>query len=76
MNRGEALEQVVADLNDAQAQFPTMHSAHQAYAVLLEEVDELWAEVKRKPGLREPFELRREASQIAATALRIMIDLT
>ena len=76
MNRGEALERVVADLNDAQARYPTMRSMHQAYAILLEEVDELWTEIKKKPDQRHYLRVRQEASQIAATALRIMIDLT
>ena len=55
--------------------FPPFHSAHEGYAVLLEEVDELWDEVKKKPRNREPQKMRAEAIQIAAMALRMVLDV-
>ena len=47
------------------------NSAHEAYAVLKEEVDELWDEVKKKSHNRDMSMMRREAVQIAAVAIRI-----
>lgn len=48
-------------------------SAHEAWAVLREEVDELWDEVKADAGYtRAAF---AEAHQVAATAVRYVLDL-
>lgn len=48
-------------------------SAHEGYAVLQEEVEELWEEVKK----REPdkVRMRAEAIQVAAMALRFVMDV-
>ena len=43
------------------------HSAHEAYAVLLEELDEFWQEVKRKEP--DADAMYRELVQVAAMAL-------
>ena len=57
-----------------------MHSAHEGYAVLLEEVDELWEQVKFNPKT-EPerrqrvVNMRKEAIQIAAMAMRFVHDI-
>lgn len=58
------------------------NSVHEGYAVLLEEVDELWDEVKKNPlkmaGGREQHRqlMRKEAIQVAAMALRFVSELT
>ena len=53
-----------------------MHSYHEGISVIEEEYDELWDEIKLKPSKRDPKRLREEAKQVAAMALRFMIDLT
>jgi hypothetical protein len=62
---------VLAEWRRATAQFPPMASAHEGYAVLLEEVDELWDEVKAN----RPREAAAEAVQVAAMALRLLHDV-
>jgi hypothetical protein len=47
-------------------------SAHEGYAVLLEEVDELWYEVKRNAG-KTP-RAYEEAIQVAAMAIKYIIS--
>jgi len=59
----------------AQAKYPPFNSAHEGYAVLLEEVDELWQEVKRKQSERDPTALLTEATQVAAMAARFAIEI-
>ena len=54
--------------------YPAFHSLHEGYAVLLEEVDELWYHVKTKQGGRIPGAIESECIQIAAMALRIIKD--
>lgn len=50
------------------------NSAHEAYAVLLEEVDELWTWVKVKQPNRSLPEMRKEAMQVAAMAIRFAAE--
>ena len=71
-----AINDVCMELTSAMERYPALGSYHEGWAVILEEVDELWDEVKLKPLLRNPEKLRAEAMQIAAMALRFMIDLT
>lgn len=69
---------------DALEKFGPYNSLHEAYAVLAEEVDELWEIVKLKQWteeliltpdkMRSAERIRKEAIQIAAVALRIAAD--
>jgi hypothetical protein len=45
-------------------------SLHEAYAVLLEEVDEVWDICRQKRRERNELELRKELIQIAAMAVK------
>jgi len=54
--------------------FPEFHSYHEGYAVIKEELDELWEEVKKYPK-QDNENLRKEAIQIGAMALRFIYDL-
>lgn len=66
---------VVAELMAASNKFGPFNSAHEGYAVLAEEVDELWDEIKAKQGSRNSENLRKEASQVAAMAMRFIYDI-
>jgi hypothetical protein len=50
-------------------------SAHEAYAVLVEEMDEFWDEVKKRSENRDKLAMRTELIQIAAMACRAIHDL-
>jgi len=63
------------ELNAALKKFPKMNSYHEGYAVILEELDELWEEVKKNPTVRDPNAVRAEAIQVAAMACRFIMDL-
>lgn len=58
------------------AKWPGFNSAHEGYAILLEEVDELWEHVKMNQKKRNLDEMRAEAVQVAAMAVKFiqMID--
>ena len=72
----KALLAVSDEAQRAQGIYGSFTSAHEGYAVLLEEVDELWQHVKVKRGQRLTHAMRAEAIQIAAMAVRFIIDLT
>ena len=55
--------------------YPPMNSAHEGYAVLLEEVDELWDHVKTNQKKRDLIKMRAEAIQVAAMAIRFVHDI-
>ena len=62
---------VLEELSRARTKFPAgFHSGHEGYAVIQEELDELWQDVKRDRA----FEAACEAIQVAAMALRFIDD--
>ncbi len=67
--------EVVAEVAAAQENHGEFRSPHEGFAVLKEEVDELWDEVKKKKGEREYEEMREEALHVAAMALRFIVDI-
>lgn len=81
----EVVSLVMAELEGARKAFPPMASLHEAFSILLEEVDELKAEVQkkqlvkqadgsRKANLQRTTEAKREAIQVGAMAMRLIID--
>lgn len=82
----EVVSAVLAELEAARKVFPSMASLHEAFSILLEEVDELKAEVQKKqlvrergrdkkvPNLIRTTEAKKEAIQVAAMAMRLIID--
>lgn len=72
----DALDKVHEELDRACDLFPPFASPHEGYAVLLEEVDELWDLVKVKQVNHDKKAMRAEAIQIAAMAVRFVKDCT
>lgn len=66
-----ALNEVADELRSATAKFGPMASAHEGYAVILEEVEEMWHEIKHGT----PERARAEAVQVAAMAIRFLVDI-
>ena len=67
-------QELVKEAITAASRYPPFNSEHEGFAVLGEEVDELWDEVKKSPKNREPEKLRAEAVQVGAMALRFLYD--
>jgi len=66
---------VSAELARARALHKPYNSAHEGFAILLEELDEFWDEVRKKRALRDPARMYDELVQIAAVAQRIAEDV-
>lgn len=75
-NYSKAEELLWKEFNRATDTHAPQSSAHEGYAILLEEVDELWDEVKLKSFVRSPERMRTEAIQVAAMAMRFVVDIT
>jgi NTP pyrophosphatase (non-canonical NTP hydrolase) len=63
------------ELLKARAKWPRFNSAHEGYAVLREEVDELWDMVKVNQSRRDLEKMQREAIQVAAMAQRFAMEV-
>ena len=70
-----AAAEVVAELRRAMSLFGAFKNGHEGWAVIREEVDELWDEVKNNKRPDHVARQRKEAIQIAAMALRYVVDL-
>ena len=67
------LQAIYDECESASMKFPKFNSYHEGYAVIKEELDELWDEIK---GEEDPERLRAEAIQVGAMALRFLDNLT
>jgi hypothetical protein len=67
-------DEVLGELESALGRFPSFNSPHEGKAVIEEELDELWELVKANTG--RGAEARTEAIQVAAMALRYVVDLS
>jgi hypothetical protein len=77
MNAEEAITHIIAEYDHALKQNGPFNSPHEGIAVIWEEVDELWEDIRADGSLRAN-EIReraaREAAQVGAMALRFMVD--
>jgi hypothetical protein len=70
-----SFQEVADELVGATDKHAPMNSLHEAYAVILEEVDELWEQVRLKQSARSRKAISEELTQIAAMAIRAKHDL-
>jgi len=69
------ISMVETELLSATKRYGPFRSSHEGYAVIKEELDELWEEIRKKPYHRSHTALRKEAIQVAAMAARFVLDL-
>lgn len=55
---------------------PCFHSLHECYAVIAEELDELWDHVRMRKNERDLHRIEKELIQIAAMAIKGMNSLS
>jgi hypothetical protein len=73
MNIEQVCGLIADELRRAVKKHGPMASAHEGYAVILEETDELWDEIKEQyPNKGKQLE---EAIQVAAMAARFVLDV-
>ena len=69
-----ALRMVEHETKKALVKLPTMARGHDGKAVIEEELDELWKEVKKYPN-EDMTRMVTEATHVAAMAVRFLYDL-
>lgn len=69
----EAMTAIITEYQRATEAHGAFASAHEGYAVILEELDELWIEVKRRH--KDLPAMRKEAIQVGAMAMRFLVDV-
>jgi hypothetical protein len=62
------------ELEKARGKFPKINSLHEGYAVILEEVDEVWQEIKKNQAVRSNDRVCAELIQIGAMCQRLAED--
>jgi hypothetical protein len=63
------MRDVAKEIKSAVSKFPDFHSPHEGYAVIKEELDELWDDIKKEQNHAKMY---NEAKQVAAMAMRFM----
>jgi hypothetical protein len=71
----KAIALIIREFAQATSMNGSFHSAHEGYAVILEELDELKEEVWKKARDRDPEALVKEAVQVGAMAMRFLVDV-
>lgn len=71
MRQVNAIHAIDKELTAANKMFGPFASLHEGYAVLLEEVDELWDEIKKKNP--DPVKVHKEAKQVGAMAAKFLM---
>jgi hypothetical protein len=71
----ELAEQIDTELHSAKKHGTLFASLHEAYSVILEELDEVWDVTRQKRRDRDAQALRKEFIQLAAMAVKAVHSL-
>lgn len=75
MDIGQYLIDIRIEYEEASKKFKPFNSAHEGLAILEEEFEELKSEVFKKASKRSYPAMRKKATQVAAMALRFLVDV-
>lgn len=70
-----ALQAIRDEVERAETLHAPIHSLHEGYAVILEELDEVKAEVWKKSSQRDMENIKKELVQCAAMCVRTLVNL-
>ena len=74
-NGNRLLGEVIKELNKATSNYGEYHSPHEGYAIIKEELEKLWNEIKKSPKNRNYKLMEKEAIQLTAMSLRFLNDM-
>ena len=75
MDVNEAFIEIIDEYKRSKTLYCGFHSNHEGYAVILEEIDELWDEIKNCKETKGNDLIRAELIQIGAMVLRYLNEL-
>ena len=67
--------ELLYELQFARSKYEAFHSAHEGYATILEELDELWDEIKKSKDIKGNNQIRHELIQVGAMVVRYLENL-
>lgn len=71
----EIISEVAFEIDTSRNKHKPFNSSHEGYAVLLEELDEVWEEIKKSKHYILSNEAKQELIQVAAVAMRMINEL-
>jgi hypothetical protein len=71
----DVYEAIRFELASAREKYPPRTSIHEGYAIIKEELDELWDEVRASKNMKATSDMAYECIQIAAMSIRFIEDL-
>lgn len=74
MTTADMLAFIELELERAERMHDPINSLHEGYAIIAEELDEVWDEVRKKTHKRDHAKIRAELVQVAAMAIRTAMD--
>jgi hypothetical protein len=75
MRPDEALKRIEEEYLRASDLYADLHSNHEGYAVIKEEMDELWDEIKKSKETKGNKQMQKELIQIGAMVVRFLDNL-
>lgn len=70
----DVLGRIYRELVSARKKHKALNSVHEAYAVIMEEIEEFWDEVKKRGERRDKTAMAEELVQVAAMCIRTIED--
>jgi len=68
----DIINSIITELDRANKLYEPFNSPHEGYAIMLEEMDELFEEIKRKQP--DKIRMREEAIQVGAMAIKFILS--
>lgn len=75
MDKTKIIEAISSEFERASSLYPNFHSNHEGYAVLKEEIDELWDEIKKSKDVWGNDCIKKELIQVGAMVMRYLNNL-
>ena len=75
MTNDDIFAEIDAEVRRAERHGDKFANAHEAYAVILEELDEVWEIVRQRKHDRSAHEFKKELVQVAAMAIKAIYSM-
>ena len=76
MQVSDAITAVVLEFKEASLEFPPIRSVYEGHKLVMQAYAQFDAEVFREPCFAHPEAMCKEAKQLAALAIRFMVECT